>query len=113
MMDAFGKMSVTIMANTCGPCIGQWKCHVGDPIRKNSIVALFNRNLAKRVDGNSNTFAFVASPEIALALTIAGDFCFNSSKDRLVNRDGERMEPSEPTGNEPPSVGLVIGNQGY
>lgn len=98
MMDVFEKMGATIMANACGPCIGQWKRHTDDPTRKNSIVTSFNRNFAKRADGNPNTFAFVASPEIVLALTIAGDLCFNPLKDRLVNHDGEKVKLSEPTG---------------
>ena len=113
MMDVFEKMGATIMANACGPCIGQWKRHTDDPIRKNSIVTSFNRNFAKRADGNPNTFAFVASPEIVLALTIAGDLCFNPLKDRLVNHDGEKVKLSEPTGDELPSAGFVAGNQGY
>lgn len=113
MMDVFEKMGATIMANACGPCIGQWKRHTDDPTRKNSIVTSFNRNFAKRADGNPNTFAFVASPEIVLALTIAGDLCFNPLKDRLVNHDGEKVKLSEPTGDELPSAGFVAGNQGY
>lgn len=95
MMDVFEKMGATIMANACGPCIGQWKRHTDDPTRKNSIVTSFNRNFAKRADGNPNTFAFVASPEIVLALTIAGDLCFNPLKDRLVNHDGEKVKLSD------------------
>ena len=113
MMDVFEKMGATIMANACGPCIGQWKRHTDDPTRKNSIVTSFNRNFAKRADGNPNTFAFVASPEIVLALTIAGDLCFNPLKDRLVNHDGEKVKLSEPQGDELPSAGFVAGNQGY
>ena len=113
MMDVFEKMGATIMANACGPCIGQWKRHTDDPTRKNSIVTSFNRNFAKRADGNPNTFAFVASPEIVLALTIAGDLCFNPLKDRLVHHDGEKVKLSEPQGDELPSAGFVAGNQGY
>ena len=113
MMDVFEKMGATIMANACGPCIGQWKRHTDDPTRKNSIVTSFNRNFAKRADGNPNTFAFVASPEIVLALTIAGDLCFNPLKARLVNHDGEKVKLSEPQGDELPSAGFVAGNQGY
>ena len=113
MMDVFEKMGATIMANACGPCIGQWRRHTDDPTRKNSIVTSFNRNFAKRADGNPNTFAFVASPEIVLALTIAGDLCFNPLKDRLVNHDGEKVKLSEPQGDELPSAGFVAGNQGY
>lgn len=71
MIDAFQKIGATIMANACGPCIGQWKRHTDDPVRKNSIVTSFNRNFAKRADGNPNTHAFVASPRIG----IGSDYC--------------------------------------
>ena len=71
MIDAFAKIGAAIMANACGPCIGQWKRQTDDPTRKNSIVTSFNRNFAKRADGNPNTYAFVASPELTMALTIA------------------------------------------
>lgn len=113
MIDTFEKIGATIMANACGPCIGQWKRHTDDPTRKNSIVTSFNRNFAKRADGNPNTYAFVASPEIVLALTIAGDLCFNPLKDRLINHDGEKVKLNEPQGEELPSAGFVAGNQGY
>ena len=91
MMDDFMQIGAVIMANACGPCIGQWKRHTDDPTRKNSIVTSFNRNFAKRADGNPNTYAFVASPELTMALTIAGDLCFNPLKDRLMNHDGEKV----------------------
>ncbi|EXZ43029.1 aconitate hydratase, mitochondrial [Bacteroides fragilis str. 2-F-2  len=113
MMDVFEKMGATIMANACGPCIGQWKRHTDDPTRKNSIVTSFNRNFAKRADGNPNTFAFVAFPQIVFELTLAGDLWFNPLKDRLVNHDGEKVKLSEPQGDELPSAGFVAGNQGY
>lgn len=90
MIEAFERLGATIMANACGPCIGQWKRETDDPTRKNSIVTSFNRNFAKRADGNPNTYAFVASPELTMALTIAGDLCFNPLKDRLVNHNGEK-----------------------
>lgn len=113
MIDTFEKIGATIMANACGPCIGQWKRHTDDPLRKNSIVTSFNRNFAKRADGNPNTYAFVASPEIVLALTIAGDLCFNPLKDRLINHDGEKVKLSEPEGDELPAAGFVGGKAGY
>lgn len=113
MIDTFEKVGATIMANACGPCIGQWKRETDNPTRKNSIVTSFNRNFAKRADGNPNTYAFVASPELTMALTIAGDLCFNPLKDRLVNHDGEKVKLSEPQGDELPSAGFVAGNQGY
>ena len=113
MIDTFEKIGATIMANACGPCIGQWKRHTDDPMRKNSIVTSFNRNFAKRADGNPNTYAFVASPELTMALTIAGDLCFNPLKDRLINHDGEKVKLSEPTGEELPAKGFSPGNEGY
>lgn len=113
MMDTFKQVGATIMANACGPCIGQWKRHTDDPNRKNSIVTSFNRNFAKRADGNPNTFAFVASPELTMALTIAGDLCFNPLKDRLINHDGEKVKLSEPFGDELPLNGFTSGDEGY
>ena len=91
MIDAFLKIGATIMANACGPCIGQWKRHTDDPARKNSIVTSFNRNFAKRADGNPNTHAFVASPEVVLALTIAGELCFNPLEIK-VNPESQRLQ---------------------
>ena len=113
MIDAFEKIGATIMAKACGPCIGQWKRVTDDPTRKNSIVTSFNRNFAKRADGNPNTYAFVASPELTMALTIAGDLCFNPLKDTLVNADGERVKLSEPVGEELPLKGFTAGSEGY
>ena len=113
MIETFEQIGATIMANACGPCIGQWKRHTDDPTRKNSIVTSFNRNFAKRADGNPNTYAFVASPELTMALTIAGDLCFNPLKDRLVNHDGEKVKLSEPVGDELPMRGFTPGNVGY
>ena len=113
MIDAFEKIGATIMANACGPCIGQWKRVTDDPTRKNSIVTSFNRYFAKRADGNPNTYAFVASPELTMALTIAGDLCFNPLKDTLVNADGERVKLSEPVGEELPLKGFTAGSEGY
>ena len=107
------QIGAVIMANACGPCIGQWKRHTDDPMRKNSIVTSFNRNFAKRADGNPNTYAFVASPELTMALTIAGDLCFNPLKDRLMNHDGEKVKLAEPEGEELPLRGFTSGNEGY
>ena len=83
LIGDFEKIGALVMANACGPCIGQWKRHTDNPAGKNSIVTSFNRNFAKRADGNPNTHAFVASPEMTMALTIAGDLCFNPLKDKL------------------------------
>ncbi|MDR0939986.1 MAG: aconitate hydratase [Mediterranea sp.] len=113
MIETFKRVGATIMANACGPCIGQWKRHTDDPTRKNSIVTSFNRNFAKRADGNPNTFAFVASPELTMALTIAGDLCFNPLKDRLKNDMGELVKLDEPVGDELPVEGFSKGDDGY
>lgn len=113
MMAAFEAAGAIIMANACGPCIGQWKRQTDDPERKNSIVTSFNRNFAKRADGNPNTYAYVASPEITMALTIAGDLCFNPLTDTLLNRDGERVRLDEPIGEELPTEGFIGGQKGY
>ena len=113
MIDTFEKVGATIMANACGPCIGQWKRETDNPTRKNSIVTSFNRNFAKRADGNPNTYAFVASPELTMALTIAGDLCFNPLTDVLVNREGEKVKLSEPVGEELPPKGFAEGSEGY
>ena len=113
MIAALEDIGATIMANACGPCIGQWKRHTDDPERKNSIVTSFNRNFAKRADGNPNTFAYVASPEITMALTIAGDLCFDPLRDTLVNAKGEVVKLSEPVGEELPAHGFIGGKEGY
>ena len=113
MIGTFEKVGATIMANACGPCIGQWKRETDNPTRKNSIVTSFNRNFAKRADGNPNTYAFVASPELTMALTIAGDLCFNPLTDVLVNREGEKVKLSEPVGEELSPKGFAEGSEGY
>ena len=109
----FEKLGATIMANACGPCIGQWKRHTDDNTRKNSIVTSFNRNFAKRADGNPNTHAFVASPELTLALTIAGDLCFNPLTDTLKTEDGREVKLREPQGTDFPSKGFDVKDNGY
>ncbi len=113
MIKTFKNIGAVIMANACGPCIGQWKRHTDDPTRRNSIVTSFNRNFAKRADGNPNTHAFVASPELTMALTIAGDLCFNPLTDTLVNKRGEQVKLDVPVGEELPSKDFVHGKQGY
>lgn len=113
LLATFNKVGAVVMANACGPCIGQWKRHTDDPNRKNSIVTSFNRNFAKRADGNPNTYAFVASPELVTALTIAGDLCFNPLIDTLKNEDGEDVRLKEPQGSELPSKGFVRDEEGY
>jgi aconitate hydratase len=102
-----------VLANACGPCIGQWSRHTNDPNRANSIITSFNRNFAKRNDGNPNTHAFVASPEITTAFAIAGDLTFNPLKDTLINEDGLAVRLDEPKGDEFPPNGFDVKDPGY
>ena len=113
VLGEFERAGAVIMANACGPCIGQWKRDDDTPNRPNSIVTSFNRNFAKRNDGNPNTHAFVASPELVAALTIAGDLCFNPLKDTLLNDKGEAVKLAEPRGYEMPPKGYAVEDAGY
>ncbi|MEJ6982111.1 aconitate hydratase [Pedobacter sp. P351] len=112
-LDTFDKIGGVVLANACGPCIGQWARHTDDPTRKNSIITSFNRNFAKRQDGNPNTHAFVASPEIVTALAIAGDLTFNPMTDTLTNEDGQQVKLDEPQGLEMPIKGYAVEDAGY
>jgi aconitate hydratase len=112
-LSTFDKMGGVVLANACGPCIGQWARHTTDPNRKNSIITSFNRNFAKRNDGNPNTHAFVASPEIVTALAIAGDLTFNPLTDFLTNDKGEKIKLAEPKGPEMPPQGFAVEDAGY
>ncbi|RDC61883.1 aconitate hydratase [Adhaeribacter pallidiroseus] len=113
LLDTFAEMGGVVLANACGPCIGQWARHTDDPKRKNSIITSFNRNFAKRNDGNPNTHAFVASPEIVTAFAIAGDLTFNPLTDTLTNKNGEAVKLDEPTGIELPPQGFDVEDAGY
>ncbi len=112
-LDAFSKMGGMVLANACGPCIGQWARHGADKLEKNSIITSFNRNFAKRNDGNPNTYAFVASPEIVTAFAIAGKLTFNPMTDMLVNENGESVRLDPPKGEELPSRGFEVQDPGY
>ncbi len=112
-LDTFGKMGGVVLANACGPCIGQWARHGAEKQEKNSIITSFNRNFAKRADGNPNTHAFVASPEIVTALAIAGDLTFNPLIDSLMNEDGNSVMLDEPKGLELPTKGFAVEDAGY
>ncbi|CAN5308159.1 aconitate hydratase [soil metagenome] len=112
-LATFEEMGGVVLANACGPCIGQWARHTDDPTRKNSIITSFNRNFAKRNDGNPNTHAFVASPEIVTALAIAGDLTFNPLCDTLTNIHGEQVKFDEPQGIEMPVKGYAVEDAGY
>ncbi|PWU03383.1 MAG: aconitate hydratase [Bacteroidetes bacterium] len=112
-LKTFDKIGGVVLANACGPCIGQWARHIDDPNRKNSIITSFNRNFAKRNDGLAATHAFVASPEIVTAFAIAGDLTFNPLKDKLKNEKGEEVMLDEPTGVELPPKGFSVEDAGY
>jgi aconitate hydratase len=103
----------TVLANACGPCIGQWKRHGSVMGEKNSILTSYNRNFTGRNDGNPSTYAFVASPEIVTAMTIAGSLTFNPLTDTLVNSKGERVTIDPPHGDELPKRGYIPGESGF
>lgn len=113
LLDIFEKAGGVVLANACGPCIGQWARHNASSLGKNSIITSFNRNFAKRNDGNANTHAFVASPEIVTAFVISGDLTFNPLTDTLVNDKGEKVKLAEPTGLELPQKGFDAKDIGY
>ena len=112
-LGIFEKIGGVVLANACGPCIGQWARHTNDPNKKNSIITSFNRNFAKRNDGNPNTHAFVASPEIVTALAIAGDLTFNPVTDFITNDNGEKVKLAEPQGIELPIKGFAVEDAGF
>ena len=112
-LGIFEEVGGVVLANACGPCIGQWARHSTDPNRKNSILTSYNRNFSKRNDGNPNTHAFVASPEITTALTIAGSLSFNPLTDLLTNDKGEKFKLEEPMGIEMPLKGFAVEDAGF
>jgi len=114
LIDTFNKLEGTrIFTNACGPCIGQWAREGAEKQEKNSIVHSFNRNFAKRADGNPNTHAFVTSPEMVAAIAISGKLDFNPVTDTLTNANGEEVKLAEPTGHELPSAGFAVEDNGY
>lgn len=112
-LDIFGEIGATVFANACGPCIGMWDRVGAEKAERNTIVHSFNRNFAKRADGNPNTLAFVASPELVTALAIAGNLTFNPITDTLTNEKGEQVKLDEPTGQELPQRGFAVEDAGY
>ncbi len=113
LLGEFEAIGGKVFANACGPCIGQWAREGADKGEKNTIVHSFNRNFAKRADGNPNTHAFVASPELVTALAIAGRLDFNPLTDTLVNQDGEAVKLDAPVGEELPAKGYAVEDAGY
>ena len=112
-LDIFEKLDAKIFTNACGPCIGQWAREGADLKEKNTIVHSFNRNFAKRADGNPNTHAFVASPEMVAAIAISGRLDFNPITDTLLNSNGDQVKLDEPTGWELPPKGFAVEDSGY
>lgn len=110
ILDDLRGIGAVIMANACGPCIGQWKRYgqTDDGQRKNAIVTSFNRNFRSRADGNPNTYAFIASPELTVAMAVSGDLCFNPATDVLVDKVGREVMLAEPVGDVLPSGGFVM-----
>lgn len=112
-LSTFEKIGATVFANACGPCIGMWERVGAEKAERNTIVHSFNRNFAKRADGNPNTMAFVASPELVTALAIAGDLTFNPLTDTLTNEKGEQVKLDPPSGDELPTKGFAVEDAGY
>jgi aconitate hydratase len=112
-LGVFDKIGANVFANACGPCIGMWARVGAEKAEKNTIVHSFNRNFAKRADGNPNTFAFVGSPELVTAMAIAGSLDFNPLTDTLTNDKGEQVKLDPPTGNELPPKGFAVEDAGY
>ncbi len=112
-LDVFDTIGAKVFANACGPCIGMWSRMGAEKKEKNTIIHSFNRNFQARQDGNPNTYAFVASPEIVTALAIAGDLGFNPLADTLVNEEGQAVRLDPPTGDELPARGFAVEDNGY
>ena len=112
-LGVFDQIGAKVFTNACGPCIGMWDRMGAEKKEKNTIVHSFNRNFAKRADGNPNTYAFVASPEMVTALAIAGDLTFNPLTDTLTNDKGEQVKLDAPTGDELPPLGFAVDDAGF
>ncbi len=112
-LDVFDQIGAKVFTNACGPCIGMWDRMGAEKQEKNTIIHSFNRNFAKRADGNPNTYAFVASPEIVTAMAIAGDLTFNPLTDYLTNEKGEKVKLDAPSGDELPTKGFAVDDPGY
>ena len=113
LLSIFEDLDAKIFTNACGPCIGQWAREGADKQERNSIIHSFNRNFSKRADGNPNTHAFVASPEMVAAVAISGRLDFNPMTDSLINQDGEEVRLDPPTGVELPPLGFDVKENGY
>lgn len=112
ILDVFRQLGALIMTNACGPCIGQWKRHTDDPEHHNAIVTSFNRNFRRRADGNPNTYAFIASPELTVALALSGRLDFNPMTDALQTSEGGSVKLSAPMGDVFPKAGFTVEDKG-
>ena len=113
LIEIFNQIGGTVFANACGPCIGQWQRKDAEKESRNTIVHSFNRNFAKRADGNPNTYAFVGSPELVTAIALSGSLGFNPITDKLINEDGKEIKLTPPKGYELPPNGFQVEDQGY
>ncbi|MBK9452891.1 MAG: aconitate hydratase [Bacteroidetes bacterium] len=113
ILSVFDEIGGVVLANACGPCIGQWARHTDDPNKANSIITSFNRNFKERNDGNANTHAFVASPEIVTAMVLGGSLGFNPLTDTLTTEDGQQVKLDEPVGVELPPKGFDAQDPGF
>jgi aconitate hydratase len=113
LMEAFQAMGATVLANVCGPCIGQWKREDSSAGKKNSIVNTYNRNFARRNDGSADTYSFIAGPELAVAMAFAGRLDFNPATDDLATEDGRRVRLAPPSGDELPRRGFASSGGGF
>ncbi len=113
LIEIFNQIGGTVFANACGPCIGQWQRKDAEKESKNTIVHSFNRNFAKRADGNPNTYAFVGSPELVTAIALSGNLGFNPITDTLLNEEGKEIKLTVPKGFELPPNGFQVEDQGY
>ncbi|NUM51749.1 MAG: aconitate hydratase [Flavobacteriales bacterium] len=112
-IDIFNQIGAKVFTNACGPCIGMWDRMGAEKQEKNTIIHSFNRNFAKRADGNPNTYAFVASPELVTAMAIAGDLTFNPLTDTLTNENGDKIKLDAPCGDELPKKGFAVEDAGF
>ncbi|HZL76081.1 MAG TPA: aconitate hydratase [Bacteroidales bacterium] len=102
LLDLFRDIGGEVYANACGPCIGQWDRKDAGGKEVNTVIHSFNRNFSKRIDGNPNTYSFVASPEIVTAITLSGKLTFNPLTDVLLNSDGKKIKLAVPKGADLP-----------
>ena len=112
-LDTFEQLGGTVLSNSCGPCIGQWKRADGVKGKADSIVSSFNRNFPGRNDGISETLSFLASPEVVTAYALSGDLGFDPVNQKLKSADGKEFKLEPPVGEELPAKGFAKGEEGF